>query len=114
MYNMLSLFMLTAMLVYVLFILYKRNKANEISKGVKTKHFESALLGLVIGLLIGIFGSSAITEFIFTENYLDTHSNPDVGLFGYYFLTTFFLMVICSILSTIIYNVYHKKYNNGT
>ncbi len=102
--------MLTAMIGYLMFVVIKSNRYyKKLKRSRRTKHFEFVLLGMLIGFLVGVFGSSLIVDLIFTDNFLKVHQSPDVGLFGFYYLATLILMVIFSILSVIIYNIVYKS-----
>ena len=108
--NTLSLIMLAAIIGYLFFVVIRSHKYYmSLNRNQPTKHFEFGLLGLFLGLFVGIFGSSVIVDLIFTDQFLKAHQNPDVGLYGFYFLTTLILMVTFSIFSVIVYDIFIKN-----
>lgn len=101
--NKLSIIMFIAMIGYAIFCAVKcRQLASAENNKNNNKYFGMVVVGLFVGLAVGFLTSPILTEILFTKNYLKTHSNSDLGLFGFYALITFALMVIMAIFPMII------------
>ena len=108
--NRLSILLFTAIIGYVIFCLIKYRKiASPQSSKCSNNYCGLIVIGMLLGLMVGFFSSPILTQVIFTDNFLKTHSNPDIGLFGYYISITFALTVLGGILPVIMNGYFAKN-----
>lgn len=107
--NYLSILMLAALLACTVFYSVKSWKYKSENEKEGSDFTISLFIGMVLGIFVGIFTSNPLTHIIFTEQFIETYSNPDIGEASFYIIITFILTVLFGLLACIIKSKLSKE-----